>query len=197
MRKLQFIILLSISSLFAGCPPSGRNNELKKLQNNNNDFPDLIKQTHDGISFLLSSMFFDDYNTEYTLQDNSSTFSIYELGLYFTVESFSEREIDVIKFAYEDEMEDLDALHTYYVYKRSESVHSPFVSEKKQLPSSYNLDGYIQVVEGETYDNNPSLDYFIATFKIDKTTYVMQLIGKSENMNYLYDDFLTILRSVN
>lgn len=197
MRIFQIITLIAIGTLFAGCPPSGRNNDLKKLQKNNNDFPDLIKQSHDGVAFLLSSMFYDDYNTEYTVQDNATTFSIYELGIYFTVESFTEREVDVIKFAFEEEIEDVKAIHDYYVFKRTESVYAPFVSEQNSLPKSMNLDGYIQVVEGKTYDYNESLDYFIATFKIDKKTYVMQLIGKSENMSYLYDDFLTILRSVN
>jgi len=156
----------------------------------------LIKETFDGITFSLSSMFNDDFNTEYVIQDNAMTRVVYEMSVYFTVESFSKRDVEVIKFAFENDMEDIEAVHKYYIYKRTESIGKPFVSEQETLSKSLNLNGFIQVIEGSSYDYNEPLDYFIASFKVDDKIYVMQMIGKSQNMNYLHDDFLKILRSV-
>lgn len=197
MRKQTYILLLAVVFLATACPPSSNyNTDLKKFQDNNNNLPDLVKETYDGITFSLCSMFYDDYDTEYVIQDDAMTRVIYDMSLYFTVESFEKRDIDIIKFAFENDLEDVEAVHKYYIYKRSESLNKPFISEEKTLSKSLNLNGFIQVIEGQTYDYNDPLDYFIATFKVDDKIYVMQMIGKSNNMDYLYDDFLKLLRSV-
>jgi hypothetical protein len=183
--------------LFTACPDDYRDQSLKKFQKNKNNLPDPIKETHSGISFQISKLFDYDYNTYYAFMDDAFTRSIYEMGLYFSVDEFDEREIDVIKFSFDHDLDDADAVHQYCMRKRGNSLDAPFSSERKKIPKSIQLDGYLQVVEGATYEYNEPMDYFIATFKVADQIYVMQLIGKSGNMNYLYDDFLTILRSVN
>ena len=162
------------------------------------DFPDLIKETHDGITFKLSSLFSYSYGDGYTLQDYATSRVVYDLDVYFSVETFTDKDAEIIKFAFEEdeEVDNLTAVHRYYIYKRAESVYEPFISEVKTLPKSMNIKGYIQVVEGKTYDYDDSLTYFTATLEVDDKIYVFQLIGKSGNMDYLYDDFLTILNSV-
>lgn len=197
VRTQTYILFFAVAFLFTACPPSGNyNSDLKKFQENNNNLPDCIKATYDGITYSLSSMFYDDYDTDYVIQDDAETQVIYDLSLYFTVESFEKRDIEIIKFAFENDLDDVAAVHKYYIHKRSESVNHPFVSEEKSLDKSIHLNGFIQVVEGKTYEYNEGLDYFIATFKVGEKIYVMQMIGKAENMSYLYDDFIKILRSV-
>ena len=196
MRKIQLLVILSIGLLFSACPPSERNNPEKKIHDNKNNLPDLIKETFDGITFSLSSLFEYEYSDHYTLKDNSFARSNYELSLHFSIESFTKRDVGVIKFAFEENMNDLEAIHTYYIRKRQESVEAPFTSERKDIPSSIGLNGYIQVIDGQKYKESIPSTYFTATFKVDETIYVMQMIGKTGNMDYLYDDFLAILRSV-
>ena len=55
--------------------------------------------------------------------------------------------------------------------------------------------GVFQTVEGgRKYDKK--LMYFFATIEKNRNYYVFQLVGKSENMGYLKDDFFTILKSI-
>ncbi len=197
MRKIKLLAIFSIGLLFSACPPSDRYNPEKKIHDNNNNLPNPIKETYDGISFQLSSLLEYDYSNYYTLKTDAFSRSNYDLGLHFSVESFSSRDVGVIKFAFDQQMEDLEAVHTYYMRKREESVEFPFTSERKEIPKSIGLNGFIQVLDGGTYEESVPNTYFTATFKVDSEIYVIQLIGKSGNMDYLYDDFLTILRSVN
>ena len=196
MRKIKLFAILSIGLLFSACPPSDSFNPEKKIHDNNNNLPNPIKETYDGITFSLSSIFEYNYSNYYTLKDEAFTRSNYELGLHFAVESFSSRDVGVIKFAFDEEMDDIDAVHTYYIRKRQESVEAPFTSEKIPIPASVGLTGFIQVLDGQRYEESIPSTYFTATFKVDSEIYVLQMIGKTGNMDYLYDDFLAILRSV-
>ncbi len=196
MRTIKLFALLSVGLLFTACPPSDQFDAEKKIHNNNNNLPKPIKETFDGITFELSSIFEYNYDNYYTLKTEAFTRSNYDLGLRFSVESFSANEVSVIKFAFDEEMDDIEALHTYYIKKRQESVESQFTSEMKPIPSNIGLDGFIQVIDGQKYEESISSTYFTATFKIDSQIYVAQMIGKTGNMDYLYDDFLVILRSI-
>ena len=69
-------------------------------------------------------------------------------------------------------------------------------SIKKETPKSVGFPGYIQVVHGGIYDDGMESSYFTATIDVNGTFFVFQLIGKKDNMGYLYDDFLDILSSV-
>ena len=60
---------------------------------------------------------------------------------------------------------------------------------KKELPKDVKLDGYIQTVHGTDYTYEDESSYFTATVMFEGQVYVFQMIGKKENMGYLYDDF--------
>jgi len=51
-------------------------------------------------------------------------------------------------------------------------------------------------VHGGSYSTNTPSSYFIATVDIGGEYYVFQLIGKKDNMGYLYDDFIELLSSI-
>lgn len=197
MNFKVYILFVATALIVYGCPGSMNQKEIKKLQENKNNLPDLVKQTYSGISFKLSSLFERDYNSSYTVKNNPFSRSIYNLGLYFSLEYFDLREVETIKFAFENDISGIEAVHEYYIDKRINSVFSPFLSIRKELPKKNSPQGYIQVVEGPTYEFGESITYFTATFKVEEKIYVMQMIGKTGNMDYIYDDFLAIINSVN
>lgn len=197
-RSLVIIATVLFSLLLTGCPGGGYRNGLKQIQANNMDFPDLRKIFYNGVSFKLSSLFENNYDNSFVIQDNAMTRVIYDLDLYFSIESFSEDEAEDIQFTFEEEIDKLNAVHDHYVYRRKNTLENPTVTIKKELPETVKYDGYIQVIHGtddEDYQDDSS--YFTATMEINNEYYVIQMIGKRGNMGYLYDDFLDLLNSVN
>lgn len=185
--------------MFAACPASSYRTKLKDLQNNRMDFPNPVKTSHEGISFNLSDMFQNAYYyNNFTLKDNAMRMGIDELNIYFSVELFTPTEVSVFRYAFEESNpDDLQTVQEYYLFKRAESLGIAFVSENDPLPKQVGVPGRISVVRGKNYDYSDSnSDYFISTIKVDDNFYVFQLIGKSGSMDYLYDDFLDILKSV-
>jgi len=160
------------------------------------DFPNLSKVYYNGIRFKLSELFFDEGYANYTIKDNALTKGIYDLRLHFSVENFSKAEADAIKFTFSDDTELLDAVHDNYVFRREESLAEFFTSIKKNVPKKVGFNGVIQTIEGKNYEEEPSTMYFMATIEIDNIYYVFQMIGKKENMAYLYDDFIELLNSI-
>lgn len=197
MKKKGIFGLLFLSLILTACPPSNTwDKERKAIENNNMDFPDLLKETYEGITFNLSSLFEDSYGDNYCLQDYAYTKAIYNLDLYFSVEKFNKREAEVILFAQDQKMENLEAVHRYYIFNREASLDNPFTSEMQELPTKMNLPGYFTVVQGSSYSYGDDNSYFTATVEIDENYYVFQLIGRKESLHYLLDDFFAILRSI-
>lgn len=162
------------------------------------DFPNLRSQRYSSIKFQLSELFDRDYGVYHTVQDNAIGFVIHDMNVHFTVEKFINDEVEMIQFAFDDEIAPLDAIHDNYILKRGESLIEPtYTGIKKELPGTINFPGFIQVVEGAGSDYEDALSYFTATLEIGNDYYVFQLIGMEGNMGYLYDDFLDILSSVN
>lgn len=160
------------------------------------DFPNLRKEYYNGINFMLDEMFEDDYEKNYVLNDNALTKVIYDLDVNFSSEVFNQQDAETIRYAFDTEIESLDAVHDNYIIQRQKSLYEYSTSIKKELPKSVSFPGYIQVVQGGSFSTmNPS-SYFIATVEIDNNYYVFQLIGKMENMGYLYDDFIELLSSI-
>lgn len=182
--------------LTTACPGSSYDSELKKLQKNKMDFPDLRKEYFNGVTFMLSEMFTSDYENNYTLSDNALTKVVYVLDLNLSVETFDEEDAEVIRYAFDGDIESLDAIHDNYIIQRQKSLYEQSTSIKKELPKSVKYPGYVQVVHGVTYSSDTPSSYFTATLDIDGEYYVFQMIGKRENMGYLYDDFIDILSSV-
>lgn len=199
--KVKFVNLISLFAIViiaTGCPGSSYESEVKKIQNNNMNFPDLEKQYYNGIKYMLSDMFDSDYDDDYVLTDNASTKIVYGLDVNFSVEVFDREEAEIIQYAFDGDIDLFNAVHDNYILKREASLYEPSISIKKPTPKSVGYPGFIQVVNGGaySYDEDEGSSYFTATLDIDGDYYVFQLIGKKSNMGYLYDDFINILSSV-
>jgi hypothetical protein len=130
------------------------------------------------------------------LKDDATTKIIYELELNFSVEAFDKNESKAFQFAFTDSVDLLNAVHDQYIIKRQNSLFNQFTSIKKPIDQSVGFNGIIQTIEGETYENDRTNTYFMATVQVGDNYYVFQLIGRKENMGYLYDDFLDILNTI-
>ena len=196
MKITTIILFIGAFFLLTACPGSSSQSALKRLQENGMDFPDLRSQRYGSVKFQLSDLFDRDYGMDYTLQDNAAGFVIYALDIHFSVERFENDEIEMIQFAFDDEIPAIDAVHDNYILKREASLEDGETGIKKEVPNSVDFPGYIQVVDGANSSYSENLSYFTATLNIGGEYYVFQMIGKGENMGYLYDDFIEILSSV-
>lgn len=196
MKFSTLILLIGAFFLLTACPGSRVESPLKKIQENGMDFPELRSQRYSVVRFQLSQLFDRDYGVDYALQDNAAGFVIYNMDLHFSVERFESDEIELIQFAFEDDISPIDAVHDNYILKREESLRDAETGIKKELPKSVKFPGYIQVVEGARSDYGNLSSYFTATIEVGNDYYVFQLIGVEEHMGYLYDDFIDILSSV-
>jgi hypothetical protein len=196
MKIVNLCFLLCLFALLTACPGSNYENAQKKLQKNNMDLPDPIKQYHNGIHYQLSNLFEEGYNKGFVIKDDATTKIIYELELNFSVEAFDKNEAKAFQFAFTDSVDLLNAVHDQYVIKRQNSLFHQFTSIKKPVDKSVGFTGITQTIQGETYENDRTSTYFMATVQVGDNYYVFQLIGLKENMGYLYDDFLAILNSI-
>ena len=190
-----FILLLTIVVLFA-CSGKSTQSMATALIENHMDFPEAEKKEYKNITFQLSPSFIKPVSSNYTLKKHAFTRIIYDLHLNFSIECFSESEAKKIQTKFSESTNKLNAIHDYYVRKRENSIYSSALSIKKDLPKVKGKEGLIQVIEGSTYKTSVTNSYFASTLKIGKEYYVFQLIGKRDNMGYLYDDFQSILASV-
>jgi len=194
MNFLKITLFILLGSTLFSCVVK---NDLRRLQKNDMNFPDLKSQSFKGITFLKPEMLSVGYNESYVLSSTNLTFQNYILDIFFSIELFDEIDVETIQFSFDDnEISALDAIHDNYIFKRSKSLYSHETSVKKPVPNSVGFDGYTQVVHGKTYDDEEDASYFIATIEVDNEYYVFQMIGKRENMGYLYDDFIAILSSI-
>ena len=197
MKFKTIIFLIVVAVVTTACPGSTyNNNQLKAIQQNGMDFPELRKTYYNGIHFMLCDFFVNDYSDNYTLQANAETKIIYSMDLNFSVELFLSQDVKTIQYAFDQEISPLDAVHDNYIIQRQKSLAEPTASIKKPTPKSVKYPGYIQVVSGSPYSNENPSAYFLATLEIEGEYYVFQMIGTHKNMGYLYDDFINLLSSV-
>ncbi len=196
MKIVNLCFLICLFILLTACPGSNYENAQKKLEKNNMDLPAPVKKYHNGIHYQLSNLFEDSYNKDFVLKDDATTKIIYELELNFSVEAFDQNEAKAFQFAFTDSVDLLNAVHDQYVIKRQNSLFHQFTSIKKPLDKSVGFKGITQTIQGETYENDRTSTYFMATVQVGDNYYVFQLIGRKENMGYLYDDFLDILNTI-
>lgn len=159
------------------------------------DLPDLNRTYYKGISFFISDLFENDYDDDYTIKSDANTQIIYDIGLRFSVEMFDTDEAETILYGFEGETDRLNAVHDNYVIRRQESLYENAISIKKEF-NTKKFKGLIQTVHGDEYGDLLSTSYFTATLEVDDRYFVFQMIGKRENMGYLYDDFTDMLNSV-
>ena len=196
MKFIHVFFLFCLCGIITACPGSNYEDAQKKMQKNNMDLPNPIKQYHNGIHYKLSDLFENGYEKDFVIKDDATTKVIYELGLNFSVESFDKNEAKTFQFAFTDSVDLLNAVHDQYVIKRQNSLFNQFTSIKKTIDKSVGFKGIVQTIQGETYENDMSSTYFMATIQVGENFYVFQLIGLKENMGYLYDDFLEIINSI-
>jgi hypothetical protein len=195
--------LLLASIVLTGCPSSSEEAEaaylsdLERLQKNDMDFPDVQRFYFAGMRYRLSSMFYASYYDEFVLADEYEVKVNDELNLYFSIEIFRESEAESIRYQFDnEEMSLLAAVHDNYAIKRNASLEEATISIKKPVPKSVGFPGVMQTISGVNYEGIPPNTYFFASLKIVDDIVVVQLIGKEENMGYLYDDFIDILSSI-
>ncbi len=204
--KFQIIFSLVFASLvLTGCPgdreeevdPATYMTDLERIQKNNMDLPDNQRFYFSGIRYHLSNLFQRTYSHDFVLADDYEVKVIHEMNLYFSIERFSESEAEGIRYQFDnDEISLLDAVHDNYAIKRNSSLEKATISIKKSVPESVGFPGVMQTISGKNYSRRSGNTYFMASLDINNDIYVIQLIGKEENMGYLYDDFIEIISSI-
>lgn len=200
MKYLAIFALIASTFLLTGCP-GGENggayvSDLEKVQRNNMDLPKPTKHYFNGIRYELSSIFHGHYDNKYVVSDVHDLAMNDQLNLYFSIESFDQNDVEEFQFEFEDSLSQLDAVHDHYAIKRNASLEEATVSIKKVVPKSVGYPGVMQVINGSTYRGSTPNSYFFATIDLKDQIIVVQLIGRQENMGYLYDDFIDIISSI-
>lgn len=196
MKKyFRYLIILS-GLLLTACPGVKYEGAKDKLFKNRMDLPNPQKRYYEGIRFQVSELFENGYNSDYVIKDNALNLINYELNLYFSVEAFSKEEAESYKFTFSNELDELNAVHEYYVLARQNSLSRHFTSIKKPVAKTVGFKGLLQTIEGTNEYGTDKLIYLMSTVEVGNQYYVFQLIGKKENMGYLNDDFLDIINSI-
>lgn len=196
MKFIHILFLLTLVVLLTACPRVQYEDAKKKLYKNHMDLPDPEINYYSGIRFKLSNLFTDAYNKDYVLKDDALTRVIYDLDLNFSIEEFDASEAQAFQFAFSENTDLLNAVHDHYSFKRQNSLEEHFTSIKKSVPKTVGFNGVIQTIEDTEDLDEENLLYIMSTVEIRNKYYVFQLIGKKDNMGYLYDDFLNILNSI-
>ena len=161
------------------------------------NFPEMERTFFKNISFLKPIMFHKGYTNNFVLSETHETYVISSIDLFLSTEFFNEEDVEISQFTSENEATPpLEAIHNNYIYRRSKSLLTAETSILKSTPKTVGSSGLIQVIHGKSNNSDKNTSYFIATIEVENEYYVFQLIGKRENMSYLYDDFITILSSI-
>jgi hypothetical protein len=167
------------------------------------DFKKWKKTDFVDISYKIPQKFEQELESNYTIEKYSSQQkSIPSLSLYFSVEKFTDTSATYFQYI-NNERSNLHAIQKNYIISIQNSLSQEDytgyrTSEIKRLSKKCLSQVVIQnFVRQYKWDTDYSRTYFIATKKINKSFYVFQLIGKSENMKYLQDDFFKIVNSAN
>ncbi len=195
MKVFHFSFFAGLLLILTACPSSSEPG-LSKVESNGMDFPDPEQRSHDGITFKLSELFKDSYYTDYVIQNDATTKSIYDMHIHFSVETFDKKDIESMEFMTESDKGNLEMIHEFYIQSRLASLEENSVSIRKKVPKNVGFPGYIQVVEGGSSLDEKWASYFTSSVEIDGKIFVFQLVGPKDHMGYFYDDFLDILKSI-
>lgn len=200
MRIIYLFLLLL--PLTVACPnQNSASSDVLELQSNNMDFKKWRITDFIDITYLLPAKFEKELESNYTIDKYSSQQkSISSLSLYFSIEKFTDTTATILKNV-NNEKTNLNAIQKNYIRSIQNSLSQSNIegfrtSELKRISkiclSQVIIQNYVRQYK---WDTDYSKTYFIATKKIKKSFYVFQLIGKSENMKYLQDDFFKIVNS--
>lgn len=194
--RLMFLFIPAF--LIAGCFDYDKENKEIREAFKNNHYNFKLDKTlkYEGISFKLPDHFKQNYTHNYTIKNSSLTRTSNAFNIYFSVERFNKS--DLYREFVTDFVVKNDLLNTFqdaYVWRRFESLDNSGVSIKKELPKTFKNKGLIQTVSGDgTYSGQAY--YVTSTIKVGEEYYVFQWITSKPIMNYTYDDFERILKSV-
>lgn len=194
----RLVLLFIPTLLVAGCFDYDKENKEIREAFKNNHYNFKLDKTlkYEGISFKLPDHFKQNYSHNYTIKNSSLTRISNAFNIYFSVERFNKSDLNR-EFVYDFVIEN-DLLNTFqdaYVWRRFESLDNSGISIKKELPKTFKNKGLIQTVSGDgTYSGQAY--YVTSTIKVGKEYYVFQWITSKPIMNYTYDDFERILKSV-
>jgi hypothetical protein len=199
MKRL--IIIVFIVPLLMACPRKSedeRTDTAKAFRENNYDFPAYRKTAYKNIKFRLPESFEFDYGNRYCYKSSSLNRRDFQLGIIFTVERFTEDDLEselMADYMIEDDL--LNGFHDAYARRRYESLYEATVSFKKDLKKGSKFKGIIQTIGGKSSDYSEEYLYYVmATVKAEDEYYVFQFITQKEMMDYVYDDFEHILASI-
>lgn len=194
----RLLLLLIPTFLVVGCFDYDKENKEIREAFKTNHYNFKLDKTlkYEGISFKLPDHFKKNYSHNYTIKNSSLTRICNALNIYFSVERFNQSDLNrdfVYDFVVEDDL--LNTFQDAYVWRRYESLDNSGVSIKKELPKACKHKGVIQTISGDgTYSGRTY--YITSTIKVGNDYYVFQWITSKPVMNYTYDDFEQILKSV-
>lgn len=172
---------------------NSKEGKIKKLYNNQMDFVDWNPITYENVTFYLPDEFETTFADHFVIEpSHSQVFSIYDLGIYMSVERFAKHQTNEITELFDNEIHPLDAVHEHYIYKREQSLGRDYQVEtslKKKLNNRLKHSGWKQVVHGKRYRNAERMSYFTVTVEIQEEYYVFQWAGEEDKMSYFWDDF--------
>ncbi|MNK27378.1 hypothetical protein D3C87_457330 [compost metagenome] len=194
----RLLFLLIPTFILAGCFDFDKENKEIREEFKKNHYNLELDKTvkYQGISFKIPEHFKQNYSHNYTIKNSSLTRSCNALGIYFSVEKFDKSDLHM-DFVSEFVV-DTDLLNTFqdaYVWRRFESLNNAAISIKKELPKSFKHKGLIQTVSGDGSYSGQGY-YATSTIKVNDKYYVFQWITSKPIMNYSFDDFERILKSV-
>lgn len=183
--------------LLCGCPaPTMENVDLKKFQKQKFDFKRKARTSFNAISFAYPD-FFQTGEKDHLYKKEGISLVSYDLGVYLSVESFSQSEADQFVSEYDgEEISRVRAVHNFYLDERRKSFLYFENSINTELPAGCRFDGSMEVLYGRSDYYDDDLKYFIATLEKNGEYYVFQLVSTQEMSAYLWDDFEDILKSV-
>ncbi len=194
----RLMLLFIPALLIAGCFDYDKENKEIREAFKNNHYNFKLDKTlkYEGISFKLPDHFKQNYTHNYTIKNSSLTRTSNAFNIYFSVERFNKSDLSrefVSSFVVQNDL--LNTFQDAYVWRRFESLDNSGISIKKELPKTFKNKGLIQTVSGDgTYSGQAY--YVTSTIKVGKEYYVFQWITSKPIMNYTYDDFERILKSV-
>lgn len=200
MKRL--IVLLLIVPLLTACPGKAdpdkdREDSVASFRDHGYNFIAFKKQDYKNIRFKMPKSFEFDYGGGYCYKRSSLNRRDFPLGIIFTVERFTEDDLEselMEDYIIEDDL--LNGFHDAYAERRYESLHNASISFKKDTKKNVKFDGITQTLSGKYSDYADHLYYAMATLKVKDEYYVFQMIAKKEVMDYVYDDFERILATV-
>lgn len=194
----RLMLMFIPAFLIAGCFDYDKENKEIREAFKNNHYNFKLDKTlkYEGISFKLPDHFKKNYTHNYTIKNSSLTRTSNAFNIYFSVERFNKSDLNrdfVSNFVIKEDL--LNTFQDAYVWRRFESLDNSGVSIKKELPKTFKNKGLIQTVSGDgTYSGQAY--YVTSTIQVGKEYYVFQWITSKPIMNYTYDDFERILKSV-